>query len=225
MGMRFKLLIIILFISTVCFSQPLKLLLQKKAAAPATSDSVTWNFSEGSQSYAGSRNVTGEPSDGVRSDTAPNGWSISTVATANWLPYSTFKTAGDNISTQTQTFFPELNANIVRHAYWNYIASGSNYDVNKWQFEITGLNTATTYRLWVVGSFGGIGFDANPTTYTVVGATSPATQTVNGNATTVSTAASWDLAPDGTGRIKVWVNNTSGSSLFGCVGVIKIKSL
>lgn len=223
--MRKLLLILFLIISSISFGQPMKKLLRKYATpSGGSSDSVTWNFSEASQSYSGSRNVTGEPSDGVRTNTAPNGWAISTVATANWGPYSTYKTAADNISTQTQTYWPELSANIVRHAYFNWITSGDNYDVNKWQFEITGLDNGTTYRVEIAGSFGGIGFDANPTTYRIAGATTPASQTLNGNATTVSTVASWDIAPSG-GKIKIWVNNTGGSSNFGCVGVIKIKSL
>jgi len=226
MGMRKFLLIATILFSLISNGQtPLHKLIRKQVAAPATSDSVMWNFSETNQVFSPARNLYGEPHSGIRTNAAPNGWTISTVATANWTNYSTYGSAVDNVGTSTnQSVFPEVSSNVLRHTYFMYGNLSDTYDAGKPQFQISGLNPATTYRVWMLGSLGPSAFDANLTDYHIEGLTTPAKQSINGTLNTVTVAAVWDIQPNASGIIKLWASSST-TSVVSTIGVIKIKSL
>lgn len=186
-------------------------------------DSATWNFSNAAHAYAGSTNLTGYPHTAVKTSTV-NGWTLSTVATANWHPY-TSNTAYDG-SGVTGSFIPGLNSAAYNYYWFNFNTSGSPvavFDEASPQFRISGLNTAYRYTVRLTGVAAGTAFDANPSSYRAKGVTLLDAQTINGNLTTVNVGGEFiQVQPNGSGQIDIYVNTVSGSSEVAAVCAIQI---
>jgi hypothetical protein len=150
---------------------------------------------------------------------------VSSIATANWNAYSGCScTSNDAVTGATGGSYVSGVGNSAYESIWfNYGPTTANFDATKPQFQITGLNTATTYTIKMTGQDGTLGFDANPMRFVVAGATTPSSQDVNGDVTSQSNGASFTLQPDGTGKIKVWLNSVSGSSELATICILKIS--
>lgn len=150
---------------------------------------------------------------------------FSTVATANWSSYSGCSCSSiDAISGATGgSYIPGVANSAYTADFFNYGPTVANYDINKPQFEITGLNPSTIYTIKMTGIDGSQGFDANPFRYKVIGATSETAIDVNGDVTSQANGATFSLQPDGTGKIKAYVNSVNGQSDYGGISVLQLK--
>src|SRR5450631_1217437 len=75
------------------------------AGLNARAQTASFNFSAATQTVSGWVNIAGDPSTGVRSATS-NGYTVSSVATANWVPISGVGSAYDGLGAKGGTFFP-----------------------------------------------------------------------------------------------------------------------
>lgn len=201
-------------------------------SAPFTSDSVIWNFSLTSKIYSPARNVIGDPSYGIRTDVASNGWTISSVATANWSQYPTNSNCAIDAITGATTanaYFTEISNQAGSNAWFNYGSGSANYDPLKHQLEITGLSTSGTYEVSMTGCDGSLGFDANPMLFRIVGATSSSVISFSGDTGNQTNGAFFTIQPDGTGKIRIWVNTQSSTpgpgSIVALIYALKIKRI
>ncbi len=99
------------------------------AAASIMAQSAKFNLSAGAHSVSGWTNVVGDPSQAVISVTSSSGITISSVGTANWVPYgsgSAFDAVGENVN----GFFPAA----VMYNHWYQYGSTAEYNAAGPQF-------------------------------------------------------------------------------------------
>ncbi len=202
--------------------------LYPSASAPKVAK-VDFRLSGTSTGLTNWNTMAGDPSTGVRSvanmiDTtgASTGWSISSVATANWKPYAGCSCAANN-SVQGLTggsAMPGASTASYQSIWFQANQSSpATYDVTKWQLQIGGLNDSKTYDILIAGNGGTLGFDGRYFVIRATGATSSSTVEIDGGPgggggfTTVGTASSGvlTLQPSG-GIIKIWINTQTGGT-------------
>lgn len=169
---------------------------------------------------AGWKNMTGDPSKNVFSVTNTSGAiTVTSVATANWIPYSG-NSAFPNNGNTGYTAFP---AQAVKECWYSYNGGVSNndpYNSGKPKFHVSGLNTGSQYTIIIGGSFT-YNFLAT-TEYRVKGSvlTGPTSFDCKNNTSTVATFT--NISPDGSGNIDIFVNGANNQEM-GVVSAIQIK--
>jgi len=195
-----------------------------------TSSSVTgtWNTAAGQPTSA-----VVSISNLVDKNNTATGWGFTTIATGNWIAYSG-GSANNAVSGITGgTSLSGASAGVYQSIWYNYgTITPARYDATKPQFKLTGLNTSKTYSIQVAGSKGTLGFDSRNMIWQVTGATTPATQELDGgtsgsNITNVTTSLTFTVQPNGSGEISIWMNTmasgTQGSSDLAEVCAMIIK--
>lgn len=230
MGMR-KLLLILFIIPAICKAQtPLSYLLPKFAAAPFVPDSALWHFSLTASSQGIAQNVSGDPKTGVRSATHPNGWTISSIATANWFG-SGGVSAAQNISGAgtANTYFTELPNTAFINCWFNFGNNVAIYNPSNPHLRVGNLNPAYNYEIRGSGCDGSLtAFDCNPMLMYVSGATSVGpSDNLNGDVTTqangyVFSGSPAVVKPNGSGQIDIWIVSTT-TSTAAVIAVLKVK--
>ncbi|HWK05717.1 MAG TPA: Ig-like domain-containing protein [Puia sp.] len=202
-----KIIVLVLLISGYSISQ-----VRGQATA-------SFNFSLASRPVTGWVNVTGDPSTAVRAATdAATGIGISSVATANWSGYLG-ACAHDSNGVTNGTFFP---AAVMYNNWFQYGTSLGNYNAAIPQFIISGLNVDSVYTIKMSGSSTS-GFTSNPTRYTVSGVTVYGPIDINAHSNITAGATFNNIAPDETGKIKIYVNTTSASQVADICGIQIIR--
>jgi hypothetical protein len=178
---------------------------------------VSFNFSATAATpVSGWVNVIGDPSTGIRTATA-NGITVSSVATANWSPYSGYA-AGNGTGYYPGAYFPP---NVMSNNWFQYNGTGRTlalYNSLVPQLKLTGLNPDSTYILRISGSDNG-SFVTNPTLYTVAGVTTYATQSLNIHNNITQGVTFQGIAPDVSGTIRIYVNANSSTDLGAICGI------
>lgn len=230
--MRKLLLIVTILFSLVSDGQtPLHKLIRKKVTTSSVIEARV-HFSLGAYSVSTYNNLTGNPHSSIRSMSlnditgAATGWSITTIATANWGQFSG-TTATDGIAGVTGgTFLDGATIVVYQNSMFNYgTTSPATYDAAKPQLRITGLDISKDYTVKITGCDGTYTFDCTNMRYTIVGATSPASQDVGGDVTNVTNGATFTLKPDGSGQLTIWCNSISGSSELNMIAGLTITQL
>ena len=177
---------------------------------------VSFNLSATSSTWPGWTNVAGDPSVAVQSVTA-NGITLSSVATANWSPYSGYS-AQNGSGYYPGYYFPPR---VMSNNWFQYNGTGRSlalYNSLVPQIELSGLNPDSTYILRISGSDGG-GFNTDPTQYTVAGKTNYGTQNLNVHNDSTQGVVFQGITPDSTGTIRLYVNATTSTDLAAICGI------
>ena len=193
------------------------LLLTLGCATVSTAQSASFNFTASAHSVSGWTNIAGDPSTAVRTGTASSGITITSVATANWAPDG--NCADDAGGATGGTFFPA--AVMVNH-WFQYGTSTAAYNALVPQVIIGGLHKDSVYTVKMTGSFiynVPNTFNLNPIRYTVSGAVVYGYIDINGDSNKVNGATFQNIAPDSTGKIRVYVNTFGGSNTASICGV------
>jgi len=180
----------------------------------------SFSFSQGAHSLSGWINIAGDPHSGVQTGTDPaTGFSISSVSTANWYSLNATNTF-DNGGKSGGTFFP---SSVMLNYWFQYGSSNSGYNAAVPQLQVSGLNPDSVYTFKITGSLGvNIGtLEANPTRFTVTGAVVNGPVDINADNNTANGAIFHNVAPDATGKVKIYVN-TYGSSNFAPINAVQI---
>jgi hypothetical protein len=183
---------------------------------PATAQTVSFNFSASAMSVSGWVNVSGDPSTGVRSVTA-NGVTVSSVATANWSPYSGVSAQNGNGSYPGVYFPPQVMSN----NWFQYNGSArtlAEYNALTPQLQLSGLNPDSSYILRMSGS-DGLGFVSTPTIYTVAGATLYGSQSLSVHDNLTQGVTFFGIYPNASGVISIYVNTTSSTDIASICGL------
>src|SRR6186713_1142226 len=168
------------------------------------------NFSQNTKLVAGWINMHGDPAAAVVSATDPvTGYSVSSIAAVNW--YGGSGASSDGGGADNGTFFP---AAVMKNHWFQGSAFYGLYNAATPQLLISGLNVDSVYTLRMTGSLATlIGlFHVNPIRYTVAGAVLYGYIDVNGEYNTADGAVFHNVAPDATGKIKIYVNTFDGSA-------------
>jgi len=180
----------------------------------ASGQQLNFNFTKDPVSVANWINVSGDPSSGVRTATDQStGISVSSLATANWYPYSGVS-AYDGGGMTSGTFMPAT----VMVNHWFQHGSLATYNVSKPQLELSGLNPASLYTLKMTGS-NIYGFNSNPTRFVVSGSVVSSHMDVNTYNNTANGATFSSIMPDANGKIRIYVNTTSDTELADISGI------
>jgi hypothetical protein len=185
-------------------------------AGQAQAQTVSFNFSATSSVWPGWVNVAGDPSHAVQTATA-NGVTISSVATANWSPWSGIA-AGTGTGWYPGTYFP---ARVMSNNWFTYNGTSRSlalYNMLTPQIELSGLNPDSTYILRISGSDAG-SFIASPTQYTVIGKTNYGTQNLNVHNNAANGVVFQGVAPDLSGMIRLYVSATTGTDIAAISGI------
>jgi len=174
--------------------------------------SANFNFSNPAAPVSGWTNVVGDPYLSVVTATS-NGITISSVATANWAQYngnSAFNGLGESTG---NSVFP---GGVLLNHWYQYSAPGE-YTAGKNQFLISGLNPNNVYTIDMAGSSTS-SLNNNPVQYTVSGIiVYPVQQENNHNNST--NYASFNVAPDASGNVKVYVNTLPTTDIGDISGI------
>jgi Bacterial Ig domain len=197
----------IFFLSTCCATSRLR------------AQTVSFNFSNASHPVSGWINVAGDPSSAVLTGTdAVSGIGVSSVATANWSPFGNCSYDGGG-SSGPSPFFPTA---VLANHWFNYNGYYAGYNALMPQLVLSGLNIDSVYTLKMTGSFqvnvpGQ--FNLNPIRYTVAGATVYGYIDIDGDSNYAAGATFHNIAPDVTGKVRIYVNTYGGSNLASICGV------
>ena len=179
---------------------------------------VNFNFSDAPNVVSGWINVHGDPSLAVITATdATTGISISSVATANWVQYARTNAAYDGGGMTNGTYFP---AAVMLDQWFQYNPAGSGtayYNEAIPQLILSGLKTDSVYKIKISSSMA-LGFDSDPSHYTVVGSTVYGPIDLNTNNNTANGAEFDNIAPDSAGHVKIYINtiaNTEAADISG----------
>lgn len=194
------------------------------AVAAASKDTIRINLSTTDQNVSTFNDMFGAPANAVVTianlvniSGNSTGVAITTIATANWLPYggNPINSSNDPCCTITGASYygtEANNATVAGSNFYNYgTVTPGRYDATKAQFRISGLNTAKTYEIKLTVLDGNLGFTCKAI-IRVVGATSPTAIEVSGDVTSQSSGATFTLQPDGSGNIDIWVNTSTVNS-------------
>jgi len=181
--------------------------------------SASFNFTAAPVAVSGWTNVSGNPAATVCSATSSSGISISSVGTANWSGLSSNCSYNGGGMTNG-TFLPA--AVMVNH-WFQYGYSTANYNAAVPQLIISGLSVDSVYTLSMTGSWNSSGYDVDPTRYTVVGATVYGNVDVNIRYNTANGATFYNVAPNSSGQIKVFVNTVPTTAVADISGLTIIS--
>lgn len=205
------------------------------SVVPATfvADSALFNFSATTRTITLSTNVVGDPFTGVRSATAGNGWSVSSISTNNWKRQYGSSCAAQNISgsSTANTYFTELTNAAFQDCWYLYTQFANNYHVDTPHLRISNLNPLFEYEIrasWTRASLSA--FDANPCFMYAKGATTVgpssglnASVAPQGSGYVDSgTSQPIKLYPNGSGQIDLYFT-TSTTADFTGVSILKVK--
>lgn len=181
---------------------------------------ASFNFSLASHPVTGWVNVAGDPATGPQTGTdATTGITVSSVAAINWAAYTNGSSAFDGGGATGGTFFP---AAVMANHWFQYSPYYGAYNATLPQVIISGLNVDSVYTLKMTGSFAsGVPspFNLDPIRYSVAGPFVYGYIDVNGNNNTTDGAVFHNIAPDGSGNIKVYVNTISTTSIASICGI------
>jgi hypothetical protein len=179
----------------------------------------SFNFSLTSKPVTGWTNIHGDPAMAACSATdATTGITVSSIATVNWAGYGG-SSAFDGGGQTGGTFFP---AAVMANHWFQANAIYAAYNALLPQLEISGLNVDSVYTLKMTGSFANnipSTFDLNPIRYTVAATTVDGFIDINGNFNTSDGAVFHNIAPDASGKIKVYVNTYGASNTASICGI------
>jgi hypothetical protein len=181
-------------------------------AGKVKAQTASFNFSKAAQHVSGWVNVFGSPNSAVCTGTS-SGITVSSVATTNWLPYN--GTSFDGGGAANGIFFPD---SVMLNHWYQY---GSSYNAAAPQLLLSGLNQDTVYTIRMTGSFSqSIGFfELNPIRYTIVGATTYPSIDVNGDYNTSGGAVFYNVVPDVSGNVKVYINSAGSANTASICGI------
>jgi len=185
-------------------------------AGQVRAQTASFNFSATSSVWPGWVNVAGDPSQAVQTATG-NGVTLSSVATANWSPWSGIA-AGTGTGFYPGTYFP---ARVMSNNWFTYNGTSRSlalYNVLTPQIELSGLNPDSTYILQISGSDAG-SFIANPTQYTVIGKTNYGTQNLNAHNNAANGVVFQGVTPDSSGMVRLYVNATTSTDIAVISGI------
>lgn len=175
---------------------------------------ASFNFSLSAHTVSGWVNVAGDPSTSVRTGTSGS-IQVSSVNTANWYQYSG-TAAYDGGGMTGGSFFP---AGVMANMWFQYSSFYAAYNAAVPQLEISGLSIDSVYTVSMTTSFNSSSFNFNPTRYTVTGATVYGYGDVYGNFNVTDGVVFHNVAPDSSGKIRVYVNTALGSNTAGISGI------
>ena len=185
------------------------LLVSGYGLSPANAQTTaSFNFSAATHTVSGWVNVAGDPSVSVVTGVSGS-VHVSSVATANWAPYNSIA-AYDGGGASGGTFFPSA---VMANMWFQYSSYYASYNAALPQLELSGLSIDSVYTLQMTVSFNTSTFNFNPTRYTVTGATVYGYSDVYGNSNTAAGAVFHNIAPDASGKIRVYVNTASVSGV------------
>jgi len=187
--------------------------------APAITQSASFNFSNSSQSLSGWANMAGQPGQGVISASG-GGITLSSVSASNWAPYSG-ATSFDGGGVNAAGYFN--NAAVTVNNWHQYGDPAALFSASKPQLQATGLSTGALYTVKMSGS-NNFNLNANPTRYTVIGASTYGPIDVNLNGQASNGAAFTGVQPDGSGAIRIYVNTVAGTSQLAQINGLQISS-
>jgi hypothetical protein len=184
----------------------------------AQAQTASFNFSQGAQSVSGWTNVFGDPALGVRTGTAPSGITVSSISTSNWVPFSSGACAADGGGETTGPFF--FPAGVMLNHWFQYGALAG-YNALVPQLQIGGLSLDSVYTIKMTGSFSAAipPFSLNPIRYVVTGAIVYGYAELDGDFNAANGAVFTNIAPDGSGNIKVYVNTSGESNVASICGL------
>ena len=186
----------------------------------ANAQTASFNFTQYPVSVSGWNNIAGNPASTVCSATdASTGITVSSIAAANWSPYTNGLSAFDSGGISGGTFFP---AAVMLSHWFQYNPTTADYNGAIPQLKISGLQVDSVYTLRMTGSYG-VFFDLDPTQYTVLGAKSYGYIDVNNNNNTTHGAVFNNVSPDATGSIYVYVNTVPTTQVADICGIQIIK--
>ncbi|WP_431213459.1 Ig-like domain-containing protein [Puia sp. P3] len=180
--------------------------------------SASFNFSSGPQPVSGWTNVYGNPAGAVCTGSS-NGITLTSVATANWVPYSNGLSAVDGGGQANGTFFP---AAVMANFWFQCNGSLAGYNALVPQLKLSGLSKDSLYTIKMTTSYSqniGTIFELNPMHYTVTGAVVYNYIEVNGDYNTANGAVFTSIAPDANGVVQVYVNTYGASNVAGISGI------
>jgi len=179
----------------------------------------SFSFSSSPHATTGWINVAGDPLTAVRTaiDSA-TGFQISSVSIANW--YSTNSCAQDNVGVQNGTFFP---ASVMVNTWRQYGPNGatnSQYNAALPQLIVSGLNKNALYTFRMTGSLGVyIGTYHDNSRYTVTGAVVNGPVYLNADSNAANGVTFRNVAPDSTGKVRIYVNTYDSAGIASINGV------
>ena len=185
-------------------------------AGKLQAQTASFNFSNTSHPVSGGWiNVFGDPSVSICTGTS-SGITVSSVATGNWSSYNG-SSAFDAGGAANGTFFPPG----VMLNHWYQYGSPGQYNSSKPQLLLSGLNKDSVYTIRMTGSFSqNIGFfELNPIRYTVTGAVVYGYIDVNGDNNTSNGAVFYNVTPDVSGNVKVYINTYGSSNIASICGI------
>jgi hypothetical protein len=177
---------------------------------------VSFNFTASPVSVSGWVNAAGDPSTGVRSVTA-NGITVSSVAPANWSPYSGISAQNGN-GKYPGHYFPSAVMSNNWFQYNGATRTLANYNAAMPQLQLSGLNPDSSYILRMSGSDGG-SLVSSPTVYTVSGVTVYAAQSLSVHNDTSQGVTFTGIYPNTSGIINIYINTTSGTDIASICGL------
>jgi len=185
----------------------------------------SFNFSRDPRPVSGWINLHGDPATASTPITATDvstGITVSSIGSSNWANYNGGSSADDG-GQPNGTFFP---AAVMMNHWFQFSNYYALYNALVPQLEISGLNVDSVYTLKMSASFSlyipGT-FSLDPIRYTVKGAIIYGYVDVNGNFNTASGAVFNNVAPDASGKIKVYVNTYNGSNIASISGMQVIR--
>lgn len=199
----------------------LLLMLALTAAQRSMAQTASFNFSLNPQAVSGWVNAHGDPSDTLITATAPSGISVSSVGATNWsrIAYTSDPCAYDAGGASGGTFFP---ASVMLNHWFQYGTSTAAYNALLPQLIISGLNVDSVYTIKMTGSFVlGIPqyYELNPIRYTVMGTINYGYIDIDGDSNTTAGAVFHNIAPDSTGKVRIFVNTYGGSNVASICGL------
>jgi hypothetical protein len=193
------------------------------ATSRSLAQTVGFNFSLASHPVTGWVNVYGDPSSSVITATDPtSGISVSSVATANWSPFGNSAYDGGGAS-GTGSFFPTA---VMANQWFQYNGYYAGYNALLPQIVVSGLNVDSVYTFKMTGSYTinvPSQFNLDPIRYTVAGATLYGYIDIDGDSNVTAGATFHNVAPDSTGKVRIYVN-TYGSSNVAAISGLQILS-
>ncbi|HWB91171.1 MAG TPA: hypothetical protein VG605_04945, partial [Puia sp.] len=180
---------------------------------------VSFNFSLGSHPVSGWINAAGDPAAAVITASDPTtGISVSSVAQGDWSPYTNCAYDGGGAS-GSGSFFPTA---VLANHWFNYSSFYGAYNALMPQLEISGLNVDSVYTFKMTGSFV-VGvpnqFNLDPIRYTVSGTTLYGYIDINGDSNYAAGATFHNVAPDASGKVRIYVNTYGGSNVASICGL------
>lgn len=151
-------------------------------------------------------------------------WDMTTISTSNWAGYSGSSANNAVTGVTGGNYFAGASAGVYQSIWFQYGSSSpATYNSSLPQIRFSGLNPAKTYRIYFAATDGDLnGFDNNPSRFTVIGLTTPASVDLDGNNNNNVTAGGYiQFQPKVDGTADFFMNSVNpGSDLATCPGII-----